>query len=80
MPGNAWQMCEGSIPGLRLPRQTWNVLTGAQITRLTQLKAVADRIEHVIPGIGSKSARVIRSELARIAALEEQENAERSSD
>jgi hypothetical protein len=37
MLGYAWEVCEGPIPGLRLPPQIWNVLTGAQIKTLIQL-------------------------------------------
>jgi hypothetical protein len=58
----------GPIDGLHLPRRAWTVLERENITTLDQLKAVADRMERVIPGLGRKTARTIRAELARIAS------------
>jgi hypothetical protein len=60
----------GPIRGLRLPLSAWNRLHDEGITTLEQLKAAADRLER-IPGIGVKTARLIREELARISASEE---------
>ncbi|KLK93027.1 hypothetical protein AA309_10620 [Microvirga vignae] len=55
---------EGDIPGLRLPRYAWEMLHEQGITTLDQLRAVADRL-HKLPGIGTKTAQLIREELAR---------------
>ena len=63
--------CEGPIRGLRLPLNAWNVLDRENITTLTQLTAIADRIER-LPGIGAKTALAIRVELGRIALLDAQ--------
>jgi hypothetical protein len=60
--------CEGSIRGLRLPLNAWNVLDRENITTLAQLTAIADRIER-LPGIGAKTALAIRVELGRVALL-----------
>lgn len=59
----------GPIEGLLLPRRAWLVLQRERITTLGRLAAVADRIEKVIPGIGPKTARLIREELARVTTL-----------
>jgi len=61
---------DGPIPGLRLPLYVWIILQRENITTLDQLRSVASNIEQVVPGIGIKMARVIRAELARVAALE----------
>ena len=61
--------CEGPIRGLRLPLNAWNVLDQKNITTLTQLTAIADRVER-LPGIGAKTALAIRVELGRIALLD----------
>jgi hypothetical protein len=63
--------CEGPIRGLRLPLNAWNVLDRENITTLTQLTAIADRIDR-LPGIGLKTALAIRVELGRIALLDAQ--------
>ena len=55
----------GPIDGLRLPRRAWKALQQENIITLDQLRAVAGRIERVLPGIGSKTAETIRAELAR---------------
>jgi DNA-directed RNA polymerase alpha subunit len=60
----------GPIDGLRLPRRAWKALQQEHIATLDQLRAVADRIERVLPGIGHKTAETIRAELARIAFRE----------
>jgi hypothetical protein len=49
-----------------LPQQAWFVLERENIMTIERLKAVADRIEHVLPGIGPKTADAIRAELARV--------------
>jgi DNA-directed RNA polymerase alpha subunit len=56
----------GPIEGLRLPRRAWTMLERENITTLDQLKAVANGIERVVPGIGRKMAQIIRAELVRI--------------
>ncbi|MGF9764121.1 hypothetical protein AAII07_54360 [Microvirga sp. 0TCS3.31] len=61
----------GPINGPRLPLTAWSSLQDEGITTLDQLKAVADRLEGLV-GIGPKTAQVIREELARISAPEEQ--------
>jgi DNA-directed RNA polymerase alpha subunit len=66
MPTNPWDLSEGYIPGLRLPQSTWNALRLEGITTIEQLRAMADQV-HKLPGIGRKSAQVIREELARLA-------------
>jgi hypothetical protein len=60
----------GPIPGLRLPLNAWRALHEEGITTLDQLRAVADRLE-TLPGIGLKTAQLIRDELARVALPEE---------
>ena len=64
-----YEDCEGPIRGLRLPLNAWNVLHRENITTLPQLTAIADRIER-LPGIGAKTAQVIKVELGRIALLD----------
>ena len=61
----------GPIEGLRLPLKAWDVLRKAKITTLDELRAVADRLQR-LERIGPKTAEVIRAELARVAAVEEQ--------
>jgi DNA-directed RNA polymerase subunit F len=55
----------GPIEGLNLPYATWVVLRRENITTLDQLRTVADHLEQVV-GIGPKTARMIREELARV--------------
>lgn len=57
---------EGPIPGLRLPENAWRALRRENIKTLGRLQAVADQIERIVPGIGTKTAAVIRAELARL--------------
>ena len=64
-----YEDCEGPIRGLRLPLNAWLVLDRENITTLSQLIACADRIER-LPGIGAKTAQVIKVELGRIALLD----------
>ena len=61
--------CEGPIRGLLLPLNAWNALDRENIATLAQLIAIADQVER-LPGIGVKTARAIRGELARIALLD----------
>jgi hypothetical protein len=69
---NRYQECfEGPIRGLRLPLAAWNSLHAEGITTLDQLRAAAYQLEQLV-GIGPTLARVIRAELARVAAAEEQ--------
>src|SRR5690349_10129127 len=60
-----WHICEGPLPGLRLPVNAWEALAREDITSLDQLRSVADRVHQFI-GIGPKTARIIREELARL--------------
>ena len=55
----------GPIDGLRLPGRVRKALQQENIITLDQLRAVAGRIEWVLPGIGCKTAQRIRAELAR---------------
>jgi hypothetical protein len=54
----------GHIRELRLPPKAWYVLRRENITTMSKLRAVADRLERV-DGIGSKLAQAIRAELTR---------------
>jgi endonuclease III len=67
MPQGKWERFEGPIRGLRLPLNAWDALRGESITTIGQLSAVADRLE-TLPGIGPKTAHLIREELARVTA------------
>jgi endonuclease III len=62
------QSYHGPIRGLRLPQSAWQALQNAEIRTLDELKAVAVRIEQ-LPGVGPKTAQVIRAELDRVALL-----------
>lgn len=66
------QPIPGPIEGLHLPSRAWKALQEENITTLDQLITLASRIERVTPGIGRKTARRIRAELARIVASERQ--------
>ena len=66
MSKGPWDRWEGPIRGLRLPQSTWDALQREGITTIDQLKAVADRV-HWLPGIGRKTAQLIKEELARVA-------------
>lgn len=66
MSNDAWKICKGPIPGLRLPQYTWHKLENENVTTISELLAIADRIEALVPGIGPKSADAIRAELDRI--------------
>ena len=57
--------CLGPIRDLRLPPKAWYVLRRENITTMSKLRAVADRLERV-DGIGSKLAQAIRAELTRV--------------
>jgi DNA-directed RNA polymerase alpha subunit len=63
--GNQW----GSIDDLLLPPRAWHVLRREKVNTLAKLRAVADRLEQ-FEGIGPKTAKVIRAELARIKATD----------
>lgn len=56
----------GHIEGVWLPRRAWLALERDRIGTLAQLAAIAPRIERIIPGIGGKTARAIREQLAGI--------------
>jgi endonuclease III len=58
---------KGPISGLRLPRNAWVALRAGGIATLDQLRAVADQLQE-LPGIGPKTAQLIREELARVTA------------
>jgi hypothetical protein len=62
-----YQRYDGPIRGLRLPLKTWDVLRRQNITTMDDLKAAADRV-HRFEGIGAKTARLIREEIARVTA------------
>ena len=62
-----YEACKGPIDGLSLPHNAWEVLRRENIETLDQLKAVVDRLEQ-FEGIGPKTARVIRRELARVTS------------
>ena len=62
-----YQRYEGPISGLRLPRKTWDVLRRHSITTMDEIRAAADRV-HRFEGIGPKTARLIREEIARVTA------------
>jgi hypothetical protein len=68
---HAHESCYGPIEGLRLPLRAWAVLRRENIVTLNRLKAVAHRIEQ-FTGVGVKTARAVRAELARVALLEDQ--------
>jgi DNA-directed RNA polymerase alpha subunit len=57
----------GPIRGLRLPYETWEALRREGITTLERLRAMADEI-HTLPGIGPKTAQMIREEFARVTS------------
>jgi hypothetical protein len=57
--------CQGLIEGLYLPPYVWGVLMREGIITLDQLSTAADQI-HWIPGLGGRTARMIRAELTRI--------------
>ena len=61
----------GPISGLHLPLKTWQVLRRQDITTMDELRAVSDRV-HRFEGIGPKTARLIREEIARVNAPNEQ--------
>jgi endonuclease III len=65
MPSHFDDRWGGPIRGLRLPLTAWRSLEDGGITTIAQLKAVADQLER-LPGIGPKTAQVLRKELARI--------------
>ena len=62
------QSYHGHIRGLHLPQNAWQTLQNAGIRTLDELKAVVVRIEQ-LPGVGPKTAQVIRAELDRVALL-----------
>jgi hypothetical protein len=70
MPKGPQDRWNGPIRGLRLPLNAWTAFEREGITTLDQLRAMADRL-HWLPGIGPKTAQVIREELARVTACEE---------
>ena len=72
IPGHYHERVEGQIRGLRLPFMAWNKLQDENIRTFDQLKAAAHQLEQ-ITGIGRKMARVIRDEIARVAASKEQQ-------
>ena len=61
-----YDVCLGPIPDVQLPRATWRILFREGIGTLAQLEAVEYELEK-LPGIGVTYAKVIRSELARVA-------------
>jgi DNA-directed RNA polymerase alpha subunit len=69
MPNHFDERWDGPIRGLRLPLTAWNSLREDGIRTIDQLRAVAHRLE-CLPGIGPKTAQIIRDELARLSAPE----------
>ena len=67
MPSHFDDRWGGPIRGLRLPLTAWTSLKDEGITTIDQLKAVADQLER-LPGIGMKTARIIRDEITRVSA------------
>jgi len=59
------RLSRGSIPGLLLPPRAWNALAKAGIRGLEDLKAMSERL-HLLPGVGSKTARIIRDAVERL--------------
>ncbi|WP_414476118.1 hypothetical protein [Microvirga sp. M2] len=59
--------CRGLIGDLMLPPRAWYVLRRENIKTLNKLRAVADWLEQ-FDGIGPKTARLIREELARVTS------------
>jgi len=55
----------GTIPGLLLPRRAWKALAKEGVRSLAELVAVAERL-HILPGIGCKTAQLIRAEIVRL--------------
>ncbi|MFC4174217.1 hypothetical protein ACFOYU_19565 [Microvirga sp. GCM10011540] len=64
------ELCPGSIEGIHLPVRAWVALQKDNIRSMDRLAAIADQIERLVPGIGPKTARIIREEIARTAPLE----------
>ena len=62
------EICDGPITGLRFPPWVWDLLRRERITTLDQLRAVADRMERVYPGIGQRTAQAIRDEITRVTS------------
>jgi endonuclease III len=67
VPQGKWERFGGPIRGLRLPLNAWDALRAEGITTIGQLREVADRLE-TLPGIGPKTAQLIREELACVMA------------
>jgi hypothetical protein len=61
----------GPISGLHLPLKTWYVLRRQDITTMDELRAVSDRV-HRFEGIGPKTAQLIRDEIVRVMAPNQQ--------
>lgn len=75
MPDKYRKRWEGPIRGLQLSTPVWRSLEAEGITTLGQLKVVADQLERLV-GIGPKTARTVRDELARVEACGEQPSGE----
>lgn len=56
----------GPIKGLYLPDRAWVALRDENIRTIEQLAAIAGQIERLVPGIGQKTADLIRQELTRL--------------
>ena len=68
MPNHFNDRWGGPIRGLRLPLNAWKSLSDEGVTTINGLREIADRLER-FPGIGTKTAQVIREEIARVSAL-----------
>jgi len=55
----------GIIPGLLLPRRAWKALAREGVCSLAALGEISDRLPF-LPGIGEKTARMIREEMERV--------------
>jgi predicted DNA-binding helix-hairpin-helix protein len=69
MPNHFNERWGGPIRGLFLPLTAWNSLKNEGITTIDLLKAAADQLER-LPGIGVKTAQIVRDEITRVSAIE----------
>jgi hypothetical protein len=69
MPNQSNDRWGGPIGGLRLPLNAWRSLSEEGITTIDGLRAIAGQLEG-LPGIGPKTAQVIREEITRVSAPE----------
>ena len=65
-----YETCNRPIGGLSLPHNAWQALRRENIENLDQLRTVVGQLQQ-LEGIGPKTARVIKMELARVAPFGE---------